>query len=162
MNEITMIPVDQLIHHPQNPRLDLGDLTELAESIRNQGVLQNLTVVPEAEFPGDDHYPVVIGNRRMEAAKMAGLAEVPCVISDMDYNTQIATMLTENIHRTDLTLFEQAQGFQMMMDLGYTEGKISEMTGFSRTTVKRRVEMAKLVWAIIREKASWGRVTALA
>ena len=74
MNNITMIPVGLLEHHPQNPRLDLGDLTELAESIRNQGVLQNLTVVPEAHFPGDDHYLVVIGNRRMEAAKLAGLA----------------------------------------------------------------------------------------
>ena len=152
MNNITMIPVGLLEHHPQNPRLDLGDLTELAESIRNQGVLQNLTVVPEAHFPGDDHYLVVIGNRRMEAAKLAGLAEVPCVISDMDYNTQIATMLTENIHRTDLTLYEQAQGIQMMMDLGLTETEISEMTGFSRTTIKRRAEMAKLDKETLKEK----------
>ena len=152
MNEITMIPVDQLIHHPQNPRLDLGDLTELTESIRSQGVLQNLTVVPGAEFPGDDHYLVVIGNRRMEAAKLAGLAEVPCVISNMDYNTQIATMLTENMHRADLTLYEQAQGIQMMMDLGLSQGQISEMTGFSRSTIKRRAEMAKLDKETLKEK----------
>ena len=149
-----MIPIDQLLHHPHNPRLDLGDLTELTESIRSQGVLQNLTVVPEAEFPGDDHYLVVIGNRRMEAAKLAGLAEVPCVISDMDYNTQIATMLTENMHRTDLTLYEQAQGIQMMMDLGLTETQISEMTGFSRTTIKRRAEMAKLDKETLKEKCT--------
>ena len=152
MNEITMIPVDQLIHHPQNPRLDLGDLTELTESIRSQGVLQNLTVVENAEFPGDDHYLVVIGNRRMEAAKLAGLAEVPCVISNMDYNTQIATMLTENMHRADLTLYEQAQGIQMMMDLGLSQGQISEMTGFSRSTIKRRAEMAKLDKETLKEK----------
>ena len=154
MNKITLIPVDQLIHHPNNPRLDLGDLTELTESIRSQGVLQNLTVVPEAEFPGDDHYLVVIGNRRLEAAKLAGLAEVPCVISNMDYNTQIATMLTENMHRTDLTLYEQAQGIQMMMDLGLSQGQISEMTGFSRTTIKRRVEMAKLDKETLKDKCS--------
>ena len=154
MNEITMIPVDLLIHHPHNPRLDLGDLTELTESIRSQGVLQNLTVVPEAEFPGDDHYLVVIGNRRMEAAKLAGLAEVPCVISDMDFNTQIATMLTENMHRSDLTLYEQAQGIQMMMDLGLSQGQISEMTGFSRTTIKRRAEMARLDKDTLKEKCT--------
>ena len=135
MNTITMIPIEKLLHHSHNPRLDLGDLTELTESIRSQGVLQNLTVVPDPESEG---YLVVIGNRRMEAAKLAGLAEVPCVISDMDFNTQIATMLTENMHRTDLTLYEQAQGIQMMMDLGLTETQISEMTGFSRTTIKRR------------------------
>ena len=149
-----MIPIDQLLHHPHNPRLDLGDLTELTESIRSQGVLQNLTVVPEAEFPGDDHYLVVIGNRRMEAAKLAGLAEVPCVISDMDFNTQIATMLTENMHRTDLTLYEQAQGIQMMMDLGLSQGQISEMTGFSRTTIKRRAEMARLDKETLKEKCT--------
>lgn len=149
-----MIPIDQLLHHPHNPRLDLGDLTELTESIRSQGVLQNLTVVPEAEFPGDDHYLVVIGNRRMEAARIAGLAEVPCVISDMDFNTQIATMLTENMHRTDLTLYEQAQGIQMMMDLGLTETQISEMTGFSRTTIKRRAEMARLDKETLKEKCT--------
>lgn len=150
MNNITMLPLNQLEHHPDNPRLDLGDLTELTESIRSQGVLQNLTVVRV----DDNIYNVVIGNRRMEAAKLAGLAEVPCVISDMDYNTQIATMLTENMHRTDLTLYEQAQGIQMMMDLGLTQGQISEMTGFSRTTIKRRAEMARLDKETLKEKCT--------
>ena len=144
MNEIVMIPVAQLEHHPENPRKDLGDLTELAESIRKNGVMQNLTVIPEAEFPGDDHYLVVIGNRRLEAAKMAGLEALPCVISNMGYKEQISTMLQENMQRADLTVFEQAQGFQMMMDLGLTEEQIGEMTGFSRTTVRRRVKMAEL------------------
>ncbi len=154
MNTITMIPIEQLLHHPQNPRIDLGDLTELAESIKSQGVLQNLTVVPEAEYPGDDHYLVLIGNRRMEAAKMAGLEELPCAIVEMDETDQIATMLTENMHRTDLTVYEQAQGVQMMMDLGLTEEQISEMTGFSRTTVRRRVEMAKLDKETLKEKCT--------
>ena len=141
MNTITMISVNLLEHHPQNPRLDLGDLTELTESIKKNGIMQNLTVVPDLE---NCKYLVVIGNRRMEAAKAAGLVEVPCVISDMDYRTQVATMLMENMQRQDLTVYEQAQGVQMMIDLGLTEGQISEMTGFSRTTVKRRAEMAKL------------------
>ena len=144
-----MLPITQLMHHPKNPRLDLGDLTELTESIRSQGVLQNLTVVPE-----EDHYLVLIGNRRYEAAKLAGLEELPCAIVEMDEQDQIATMLTENMHRTDLTLFEQAQGIQMMMDLGLTEGQISEMTGFSRTTVKRRAEMARLDKKTLKEKCT--------
>ena len=142
MNMITMIPVEQLQHHPENPRKDLGDLTELTESIRKNGVMQNLTVVP-SEFE-KDRYLVVIGNRRMEAAKIAGLAEVPCVVSFMDHRTQIATMLEENMQRADLTVYEQAQGFQMMMDLGFKPEEISEKTGFSETTVKRRLKMAEL------------------
>ena len=142
MNNITMIPVEQLHHHPENPRLDLGDLTELAESIKKNGVMQNLTVVPSDRER--DRYLVVIGNRRMEAAKLAGLKEVPCVVSDMDHRTQIATMLEENMQRADLTVYEQAQGFQMMMDLGFKPEEISEKTGFSETTVKRRLKMAEL------------------
>lgn len=142
MNNISMIPVRELIHHPENPRKDLGDLTELAESIKKNGIMQNLTVVPsETE---KDAYLVVIGNRRMEAAKMAGLEELPCVISFMNHREQIATMLEENMQRSDLSLYEQAQGFQMMMDLGYTQKEISDKTGFSETTVNRRMKMAEL------------------
>ena len=146
MNIIEMIGIRQLHHHPENPRKDLGDLTELAESIKANGIMQNLTVVPDPARNGmiPPQYLVVIGNRRMEAAKIAGLEEVPCVISDMDHRTQIATMLEENMQRADLTVYEQAQGFQMMMDLGFTQKEISEKTGFSETTVSRRLKMAEL------------------
>ena len=143
MNEIVNLKIDQLKHHPENPRKDLGDLTELTESIRQHGIMQNLTVVFD-DLQGSGKYLVVIGNRRMEAAKMAGLDMLPCVISEMDHKTQIATMLEENMQRSDLTLYEQAQGFQMMMDLGYTQKEISEKTGFSETTVARRLKMAQL------------------
>ena len=141
MNNIQMIPIGDLIHHPENPRKDLGDLSELTESIRKNGVMQNLTVVADLEKA---KYLVVIGNRRMEAAKAAGLIELPCVISDMDHRTQIATMLEENMQREDLTVYEQAQGFQMMMDLGFKPEEISEKTGFSETTVRRRLKMAEM------------------
>ena len=140
-NDIRMIPIGDLEHHPENPRKDLGDLTELADSIRANGVLQNLTVVADIDRA---KYLVVIGNRRLEAAKIAGAVELPCVISDMDRRTQIATMLEENMQRADLSVYEQAQGFQMMMDLGFTPKEISEKTGFSETTVNRRLKMAEL------------------
>ena len=146
MNDIIMIPIGQLHHHPENPRKDLGDLTELSESIKKNGVMQNLTVVLDPKKNGmiPLQYLVVIGNRRMEAAKMAGLEELPCVVSDMDHRTQISTMLEENMQRADLTVYEQAQGFQMMMDLGFKPEEISEKTGFSETTVRRRLKMAEM------------------
>ena len=140
-NEIVMIPIGELEHHPENPRKDLGDLTELTESIRKNGIYQNLTVVPDIDRA---KYLVVIGNRRFEASKAAGLAALPCIISDMDHKQQIATMLEENMQRQDLTVYEQAQGFQMMMDLGYTQKEISEKTGFSEKTVRDRVKLTKL------------------
>ena len=148
MDKIELVPVEWLAHHPDNPRKDLGDLTELAESIRANGILQNLTIVAsEDENEGDGKYKrfwVVIGNRRFEAAQMAGLTEVPCVISEMDRKTQVATMLQENMQRQDLTVYEQAEGFQMMMDLGFSQKEVSEKTGFSEKTVKERLKLTKL------------------
>ena len=140
MNEITMIPVTLLEHHPENPRKDLGDLTELTESIKKNGIMQNLTVIAD---PETSKYLVVIGNRRLEAAKAAGMVELPCAVKDLDHKTQISTMLEENMQRQDLTVYEQAQGFQMMMDLGYTAKEIGEKTGFSEKTVKDRIKFTK-------------------
>lgn len=152
MDRIEMIPIQFLRHHPDNPRKDLGDLSELTESVRVRGILQNLTVVTadadrlskEDQKSGYHLFWVVIGNRRLEAAAAAGLTELPCVISDMGHEEQVATMLQENMQRQDLTVYEQAQGFQMMMDLGFNEDQIAERTGFSKATVKRRLKMAEL------------------
>lgn len=114
----------------------MGDLRELVASIKESGVMQNLTVVPCGD--GTEGYWVVIGNRRMEASKAAGLKELPCIISDMDHKTQLATMMMENMQRVDLTLIEQAQGVQMMLDLGMEEAEISRKTGLRKDTIKRR------------------------
>lgn len=150
---LTYIEISKIDAHPDNPRKDLGDLTELAESIKLNGILQNLTVVPWfsaiTRAPADDgkmdgYYRAVIGHRRLAAAKLAGLTEVPCVISDMGPKEQVATMLLENMQRNDLTVYEQAQGFQMMLNFGDTVNSIAEKTGFSETTVRRRVKLLEL------------------
>lgn len=145
---IVMIPINRLNPHPDNPRKDVGDVTELAESIKANGVLQNLTVVP---YFSPVHkrvmngvYTVIIGHRRLAAAKKAGLTEMPCVIVEMSEKDQLSTMLTENMQRVDLTVYEQAQGFQMMLDMGDTMEEIAEKSGFSKTTVRKRLEIAKL------------------
>lgn len=137
---LTYIPVDQLFAHPDNPRKALGDLSELAESIKSKGVMQNLTVVPRKE----GGYTVIIGHRRSAAARLAGLTAVPCAIVEMSEREQVATMLLENMQRVDLTAYEQAAGFQMMMDLGESVESISEKTGFSKKTVRGRLKMAEL------------------
>lgn len=147
--KLVYISVDMLEPHPDNPRKDLGDLTELADSIKAKGIMQNLTVVPfksrtNPNFNGAGRYTVIIGHRRLGAAKLAGLTELPCVITEMTEQEQIATMLLENMQRSDLTVYEQAQGFQMMMDFGDTVESISEKTGFSKSTVRRRLKMAEL------------------
>lgn len=147
---MVQLPVDQLYPHPDNPRKDVGDVTELAESIKANGVLQNLTVVPNmvtGEITGDTWqrgYKVIIGHRRLAAAKLAGLKTLPCVVVNMSEREQLSTMLTENMQRSDLTVYEQAQGFQMMLDMGDTVEDIAEKSGFSTTTVRRRVKLLDL------------------
>ena len=141
MSEIVMIEGKHLHAHPDNPRKNLGDLTELSQSIKKNGILQNLTVVPMEE-PGE--YRVIIGHRRLAAGQIINLQEYPCVISDMDPHQQFVTMLEENMQRNDLTIPEQAYGFQMMFDWGNSIKDIAEKTGFSEQTVKHRLEMAKL------------------
>lgn len=146
MEKIVYIATDKLNPHPQNPRKDLGDLTELAASIKEKGVMQNLTVVPDG-----DAFTVVIGHRRLAAAKLAGLTKLPCVLADLDEQEQLETMLLENMQRSDLTVYEQAQGFQLMIDMGSTVDEIAKKTGFSKTTVNRRVKMAELDQKILKE-----------
>jgi len=151
---ITFIPAERLLPHPENPRKDLGDLTELADSIRAKGVLQNLTVVPIDKENPYTSYTVVIGHRRLAAAKLAGLATLPCIIADMTHSEQIETMLLENMARSDLTVYEQALGFQQLSMLGADVAQIAEKTGFSTSTVRRRLKMAELDHDLLREAAT--------
>jgi ParB family chromosome partitioning protein len=147
MNDIIMLPTAKLFPHPDNPRKDVGDVTELAESIKANGIMQNLTVVPrlndDTSWDGES-YTVIIGHRRLAAAKEAGLGELPCTVREMTDVEQIKTMLTENMQRSDLTVYEQAQGFQMMLDMGETVESIAKESGFSKATVRRRVKLLDL------------------
>ena len=166
------LPVGELYPHPDNPRKELGDLTELAASIKANGIFQNLTIVPGHiltdqeykdacaaynESPSEDlrkllnsrkseeGYTVIIGHRRLAAAKEAGLQEVPCVIAwEMSPQEQLQTMLLENMQRSDLTVYEQARGFQQLLDFGCSVDEIAQKSGFSVTTVRRRAKMAEL------------------
>ena len=165
-SEIVKIKIEKIYPHPDNPRKNIGDVTELTESIKKNGVMQNLTVVPISALNAEpDEQPevdqislisdfhVLIGHRRLQAAKEAGLTEVPCQIrSKISRKEQVGIMLLENIQRVDLTIQEQAQGFQMMLDLGDTEDQIAEKTGFSKSTVRHRLNIAKLDQEKLKEK----------
>ena len=151
MEKLIYLPIDRLHPHPDNPRKELGDLTELADSIKANGILQNLTVVADDPTNSMTSFTVIIGHRRSAAAKLAGLAEVPCVIAEMTAKEQLQTMLLENMQRSDLTVYEQAQGFQMMLDMGETVESIAKKSGFSQTTVRRRVKMMELDQTVLKD-----------
>lgn len=139
---IQEIELSKLKNHPMNVRRTYADIDELADSIKKNGVMQNLTVIPDPEKK--DGYLVVIGNRRLLAAQKAGLQTVPCQITDMDQKTVAETMLLENMQRNDLNIVDQAYGFQLCLDLGDTAADIAEKTGLSKQTVKHRIEIARL------------------
>ena len=146
---VTRLPADVLRAHPDNPRKDLGDIEELTESIKANGIMQNLTVIPTKDLPGGDpkseRYTILIGHRRFAAGKAAGVTEFPCcIMRGLSHAEQVAIMLEENIQRTDLTLREQAEGMQMLLDLGESYKTITKKTGFSETTIRHRVNLLKL------------------
>lgn len=141
-SKLQMIPVDKLHPHPDNPRKVIGDVSELAESIKANGILQNLTVVPNND--NWDDFTVIIGHRRLAAAKQAGLTELPCAIVEMTEKEQLSTMLTENMQRSDLTVYEEAKGCQLLLDLGDTVAEVAEKTGFSESKIRRRVKLCEL------------------
>lgn len=140
--KIEYIPVEMLHPHPDNPRKNIGDISELTESIRHSGIMQNLTVVPCTGYYFGD-YTVIIGHRRLAAAKAAGLKTVPCVIAELDPKEQLGIMLAENMQRSDLTMFEQAKGMQLMLDMGESVENVAQKTGFSQSTVYSRIRLLK-------------------
>ncbi|MCR6706517.1 MAG: ParB/RepB/Spo0J family partition protein [Cellulomonas sp.] len=138
-----LLAVEDLVPHPSNPRTDLGDLSELADSIRAHGVRQNLLVVPDPDDPA--RYRLVIGHRRTAAARLADVAHLPAVIDpSLTAADQLELMLLENLQRSDLTPVEEADGYQGLLDLGVDVATIAAHTGRSETTVRSRLRLVPL------------------
>ena len=138
------INVKSLIPNPDNPRKDVGDVTELADSIREQGLQQAIVVTPDHEEHGERLFRVVIGHRRLAACKLAGLESVPCVVRELDVKTERELMLVENCQRSDLTPLEEADGYQGLLDLGANVGELASKTGRSESFVRGRLRIARI------------------
>lgn len=138
------INVTNLIPNPNNPRRDVGDVTELADSIREQGLHQALVVTPDHEEHGERLFRVVIGHRRLAACKLVGIERVPCVVRELDAKTERELMLVENCQRSDLTPLEEADGYQGLLDLGANVGELALKTGRSESFVRGRLRIARI------------------
>lgn len=143
------IPIASIDPHPRNPRQALGELGELAESIRAHGVKQPATVIPHPDLLG--RYLTVMGHRRIAAAAIAGRTTVPAIIDDtMDLSEQLQVMLVENLQRVDLTISEEGAGYQGLLDLGVVKAEIVRRTGRAKNTVDARLRIAALPEAVRR------------
>jgi ParB/RepB/Spo0J family partition protein len=116
---VQYLPIDQLVPAEDNFRGPVGDVTELAESIRAVGILQHLVVTPKA----DGGYRLVFGHRRLEAARLAGLTEVPAEIRDYSDAERFAAMFAENYGRKDLSPLQEARAYQAMLELTDDRGR---------------------------------------
>lgn len=141
------LPIEAIRPHPDNPRRDLGDLTELVDSIKAKGILQPLVVVPGPTVRDRGvKYLLIAGHRRKAAAALAGLETVPVIVRH-DLTTradQVAAMLTENLQRTDLTVMEEAFAYSQLELLGVKPAAIAKATGRSRSTIESRMSLTRL------------------
>ena len=144
---LRMLPIDALTPGKYQPRraMDPGKLTELAESIRAQGVIQPVVVREIARDKGGKVYEIIAGERRWRASRQAGLAEVPVVIREVDDRTVVAMALIENIQREDLNPLEEAQALQRLIDeFDLTHAQAAEAVGRSRAAVSNLLRLLEL------------------
>jgi len=128
----SMIPLTMIEPNSEQPRTKLGNIEELAASIREKGVLEPILV----RSVGPNQYQIISGERRFRAAEVAGLDEIPAIELEADDKETLEIALIENIQRKDLTAFEEAEGFLLLQQkFGYTHEKISQVIGKSRTTI---------------------------
>lgn len=138
-NEIKLINTSLIDPHPDNPRKQIGDVTDLAASIKANGLLSPLSVVPNGE-----RYRVIAGHRRLAACKQAGTGAVPCFVLDLDPLQQLEAMVTENCQREQLTALEESDAIQGMLDLGATTASIAHQLGRSSDYVRDRAKAASI------------------
>lgn len=139
------VPIDHVDPNPQQPRtrLDEGDLGELAASIREVGILQPI-IVRAGEEAG--RYVLVAGERRLRAADLAGLTQIPAVIRpEAGPESDITEALIENVQREDLSPLEEAAGYQNLLEnFGLTHERIAERVGKSRSAVTNTLRLLQL------------------
>lgn len=139
------VPIESLRPNPDQPRRRFDDeaLAELAQSIREKGVLQPLIVRPVPGQP--DHYEIVAGERRWRASQRAGLHELPVLVRDFDDTEVLEIGIIENIQREGLNAIEEAAAYRQLIDrFGHTQDKVAEALGKSRSHVANCLRLLTL------------------
>jgi len=136
------VEIDEVRPNPFQPRMRFDDQTieELALSIKESGVVQPIIVVPE-----EDHYKIIVGERRWRAAQKAGLRKLPVLIRNIPKEKQLEVSLIENLHREELNPLEIAFAYQRLIDeQHYTQQDVAEKVGKDRTSVTNYLRLLKL------------------
>lgn len=140
---ITSLPLHKVEPNPDQPRhqFDEEQLSALADSIREHGILQPLAV----RSVGDGYYQIIAGERRWRAARLAGLSEVPVVVIEADDQTVMELALIENLQRQDLNPMEEAEGYRcLIQEYGMTQEQAAQRVGKSRPAVANALRLLAL------------------
>jgi len=158
--EQKVVAIDMIVSSMLNPRKDFDeeDLTELAESIRQKGLVQPIIVRPNGGGAGG--YEIVAGERRWRAAQRAGMHTVPVIVRELNDQETLELAIIENVQRADLNAIEEASGYNDLMErFNYTQERLAEVIGKSRSHVANTLRLLKLpdkVRSFVRE----GKLTA--
>lgn len=151
---VRLIPVDEICLNPVQPRkkVDEEKIDELAESIKQYGVLQPVILTIKEGL-----YHLVIGERRLRAARKAGIARIPALVRDMEWDEMLKVALVENLQREDLAPLEEARSYRMLMrEYELTQEEISNAIGRSRPYVANMVRLLNLPKEIMDDLESGG------
>lgn len=144
VKDITMVAISAIRPNSFNPRkhFDEDSLNELADSIRQQGILQPVTVRPTA----DNGYELVFGERRYRAAKIVGMQEIPAIISELSDGEAEEIAITENLQRKDVTPMEEANAYQRLMESGRHDlSSLAVQFGKSEAYIRTRLKFTSLI-----------------
>lgn len=157
------IDIDQIVPNRYQPRKNFDDarLEELATSIREQGVLQPIIVCKR-----DSIYELIVGERRLRAAKKAGLTTIPAVLKEASAEEMLALALVENLQRDDLNPIEEAEAFRRLVeDFDLTQEDVAQRVGKDRSSITNYLRLLKLPEEIqqglVDEKISMGHARAI-
>jgi ParB family chromosome partitioning protein len=140
---VQLLPIASIERHPGQPRQHFNDaaLGELADSIRDRGVIQPIVVRPQ----GDNRYQIVAGERRWRAAQRAQLHEIPVIIREFNDEETLEVALLENIQRQDLNAIEEAEGYRRLLDqYGHTQEELAGLVHKSRSHVTNMLRLLDL------------------
>lgn len=140
---VDYVSVDLILPNVYQPRkhFDEESLEELAQSINTYGIIQPLSI----RKLGEDKYELVAGERRLRAAKKAGLTEVPAIIVDITDRESAAIALLENLQRENLSFLEEADAYyNLIKDHSYTQEKLAELIGKKQSTIANKIRLLKL------------------
>lgn len=142
--QVLMLPTEKLLPNPYQPRKQFSseDMLSLSESIKSNGILQPLLV---RRINNSDYFEIIAGERRLRAAILANMPNVPCIIAECDYEDSAVYSIIENVQRSDLSFFEEANAISHLMNhFGMTQEEIAKRLGKSQSAISNKLRLLRL------------------